>query len=364
MLKRWLVVVVLLLTVIAGPIPPNAELGAAPLSQDLDCNDFATVDEARSAYEADPSDPYDLDGDNNGLPCELISSGGFIYDQGENSQFPIAQLPTAQPTEGPGGSLTIYAIDEAGDLVAGTCFLLEDPRGIANTIEMCDEDGTWDGMPGFGILGFETGRFDAIVTIVQIPVGYQLSPVSVLSQSTGETRPVELYFMLQSTTPTAEPATAPTTTPTRTAVPSRRADGAGGKDIPKDVVRAEVTDVLAGDLVEVELDGDTLQVRLLGISTPIDDACHADEARDALADLVDRQTVYLETGTTDTTADEELLRYVWLDQSDGELVNETLVADGHATVAVQVPDLRYAEQLSGAQVEAIEDEIGLWKACA
>lgn len=44
---------------------------------DLDCRDFATQEEAQAVFEADPSDPNGLDGnDNDGIACESLPSGG------------------------------------------------------------------------------------------------------------------------------------------------------------------------------------------------------------------------------------------------------------------------------------------------
>ncbi|MCD2188714.1 excalibur calcium-binding domain-containing protein [Actinomycetospora soli] len=39
-------------------------------SRDLDCGDFDTQDAAQAVYEADRSDPNNLDGDNDGVACE------------------------------------------------------------------------------------------------------------------------------------------------------------------------------------------------------------------------------------------------------------------------------------------------------
>jgi hypothetical protein len=37
---------------------------------DLDCDDFATHEEAQQLFNQDPSDPHDLDGDGDGVACE------------------------------------------------------------------------------------------------------------------------------------------------------------------------------------------------------------------------------------------------------------------------------------------------------
>jgi hypothetical protein len=39
-------------------------------TEDLDCADFATQQEAQAELERDPSDPHNLDADNDGIACE------------------------------------------------------------------------------------------------------------------------------------------------------------------------------------------------------------------------------------------------------------------------------------------------------
>lgn len=51
--------------------PPSGDLPP----RDLDCSDFATQTEAQAVLDADPSDPYGLDGEGDGVPCESLPSG-------------------------------------------------------------------------------------------------------------------------------------------------------------------------------------------------------------------------------------------------------------------------------------------------
>ena len=44
---------------------------AAQDDEVLDCEDFASQADAQAAYRADPSDPADNDGDDDGIACEL-----------------------------------------------------------------------------------------------------------------------------------------------------------------------------------------------------------------------------------------------------------------------------------------------------
>ena len=55
-----------------GPAP-GAGGPPPPVAGDLDCSDFATQAQAQKVYEADPSDPNDLDGaPEDGAACESL----------------------------------------------------------------------------------------------------------------------------------------------------------------------------------------------------------------------------------------------------------------------------------------------------
>jgi hypothetical protein len=60
-------------------------------TQDLDCADFATQAEAQAALDADPSDPNNLDGDADGVACEVTfgeptdTTTGGQYDNGDDT---------------------------------------------------------------------------------------------------------------------------------------------------------------------------------------------------------------------------------------------------------------------------------------
>jgi Excalibur calcium-binding domain len=47
----------------------------AAAQTDLNCSHFATQEEAQAELDRDPSDPYNLDSDNDGIACEELSSG-------------------------------------------------------------------------------------------------------------------------------------------------------------------------------------------------------------------------------------------------------------------------------------------------
>jgi len=90
-----------------------------------------------------------------------------------------------------------------------------------------------------------------------------------------------------------------------------------------------------GDSLQVGLNGEVVEVRLLGINAPEADACYGSAARADLAALVTGKRVVLVAGEEDTDEDGRLLRYVILaEEGNPVIVNGELVAAG-AAVALQ-----------------------------
>jgi len=131
---------------------------------------------------------------------------------------------------------------------------------------------------------------------------------------------------------------------------------------------AQVTRVVDGDTIEVQIAGATYRVRYIGIDTPetVDPrrpvGCYGREASERNRQLVEGKTVGLEKDVSETDDFGRLLRYVWV---DGEMVNATLVREGYATAATYPPDVKHQELFLSLQQEAIEAGRGLWgPACA
>jgi LPXTG-motif cell wall-anchored protein len=61
-----------------GTIPPPEE--PPTTTEDLDCADFATQEEAQAELERDPSDPHGLDAGDDGIACEDLVGGGNGQD--------------------------------------------------------------------------------------------------------------------------------------------------------------------------------------------------------------------------------------------------------------------------------------------
>lgn len=86
------------LTCLALPAVP-----ALAQSDDLDCDDFDSQAEAQTELEADPSDPNDLDGDEDGQACENYDGypAGGSDDPG-TAETGTVRAPTRVDTGGGG----------------------------------------------------------------------------------------------------------------------------------------------------------------------------------------------------------------------------------------------------------------------
>lgn len=67
---------------------------------DLDCADFANQEEAQAVLEADPSDPNNLDADNDGIACEGLDDGdGNGGDNGSAGDLDCVDFTTQQEAQ-------------------------------------------------------------------------------------------------------------------------------------------------------------------------------------------------------------------------------------------------------------------------
>jgi micrococcal nuclease len=136
---------------------------------------------------------------------------------------------------------------------------------------------------------------------------------------------------------------------------------------------ATVRSIVDGDTLRVTLeDGTKTTVRLIGIDTPETKdpgepvGCFGPEASERMAKLLKPgREIWLERDVSNTDRYDRLLRYVWVEKSDGDvyLLNEVMVRDGFALAIRYEPDTSRAEQLEAAQRRAAERGKGLWSAC-
>jgi len=125
--------------------------------------------------------------------------------------------------------------------------------------------------------------------------------------------------------------------------------------------------VVDGDTVDVQLDnGLTERVRLIGIDTPevVDPRkpveCFGREASAHAHELLDGQSVSLETDPSQGARDVygRLLAYVWL--PDGRNFGEVMTADGFAHEYTYDQPYAYVDTFRAAQELAIANQAGLW----
>jgi micrococcal nuclease len=120
---------------------------------------------------------------------------------------------------------------------------------------------------------------------------------------------------------------------------------------------ATVVDVVDGDTIKVDLDGETYKVRYIGMDTPEKDRPFYEEATAKNAEMVDGQTVLLVKDVSETDKYDRLLRYVFVDDT---FVNFELVNQGYAAAASFPPDVSCDGMFRAAESDARSHEKGLW----
>jgi micrococcal nuclease len=138
-----------------------------------------------------------------------------------------------------------------------------------------------------------------------------------------------------------------------------------GEDPPASA-GAYVSRVVDGDTVEVRLDGETEDVRYIGVDTPetvkpgapVD--CFGPQASSFNHALVEGRRVRLVFGAERRDHYGRLLAYVYLGD---RFVNAELVRRGLARTLTIPPNDRFAEQLKRLEIAAARAGRGLWGAC-
>ncbi len=126
---------------------------------------------------------------------------------------------------------------------------------------------------------------------------------------------------------------------------------------------ATVLRVVDGDTVEL---ASGQKLRYIGIDTPEIVApgkpveCFGREAQNENKRLVEGKTIKLEKDISETDKYGRLLRYVIVGDI---IVNDYLVRQGFAHASTFPPDVKYAGQFRLAEVEARENNRGLWAGC-
>ena len=128
-------------------------------------------------------------------------------------------------------------------------------------------------------------------------------------------------------------------------------------------IEAEVTRVIDGDTIEVNIKGVRYKLRYIGIDTPELDSIDTNtrniamKAADINGKMVEHQTVELEKDVSETDRYGRLLRYVY---AGGFMVNAELVKSGYAQAVSYPPDIKYRSLFSSLQEGARASKVGMW----
>lgn len=131
---------------------------------------------------------------------------------------------------------------------------------------------------------------------------------------------------------------------------------------------AHVTQTIDGDTIEIELNGKTERVRMIGIDTPETHdprkpvQCFGEAAATHTKQLLEGKNVRLEANPQDADRDKyrRLLRYVYL--PDGTLINAKLIEDGYAFAYTVFPHPKL-DDFRAFESTARTANRGLWAGC-
>lgn len=139
-----------------------------------------------------------------------------------------------------------------------------------------------------------------------------------------------------------------------------------GEGTAREPLSARVVRVVDGDTIEVAIDGDTDDVRYIGVDTPETVKpgepvqCFGPEASAFNHRLVEGETVRLEFDRELRDAYGRLLAYVYAGDT---FVNAELVREGYARTLEIPPNTAEAERLAALEQRAGDAGIGLWGRC-
>jgi micrococcal nuclease len=127
-----------------------------------------------------------------------------------------------------------------------------------------------------------------------------------------------------------------------------------------------VLKVVDGDTLDVEIDGASQRLRLIGIDTPetVDPRkavqCFGKEASNKAKELLENNFVTLESDETQGEKDKygRLLRYVFL--PDGTNFNLFMIEEGYAHEYTYSTRYKYQDEFRQAEVNARNNNKGLW----
>jgi endonuclease YncB( thermonuclease family) len=96
----------------------------------------------------------------------------------------------------------------------------------------------------------------------------------------------------------------------------------------EEVERGTVDGVINGDTLQAVVDGQRVEIKLIGVDAPEAADCYGGESRTALSSLVAGQTVVLTSDGAEVDSSGRWLRYVIIENTPPILVNAELVSEG------------------------------------
>lgn len=161
------------------------------------------------------------------------------------------------------------------------------------------------------------------------------------------------------------PKTTPIPTPISTSIPVQQSETPSPTIIDRKLNK--VLKVIDGDTINVEVEGKSQTIRLIGIDSPetVDPRksvqCYGKEASDKAKELLTGKNVTLESDSTQGDKDKysRLLRYVFLE--DGTDANKLMISEGFAhEYTYQNNPYKYQGEYIKAEQLARENKKGLW----
>ncbi len=128
----------------------------------------------------------------------------------------------------------------------------------------------------------------------------------------------------------------------------------------------KVVDIVDGDTIKVEINGEIKTIRLIGIDTPetVDPRkevqCFGVEASNKTKEILSNKFVRLEADSTQENEDRygRLLRYVFL--QNGINFNLQLIQEGYAHEYTYKVPYKYQKEFKSTEENARKNQVGLW----
>ena len=142
----------------------------------------------------------------------------------------------------------------------------------------------------------------------------------------------------------------------------------GQADVAK-IAHVKIVKVIDGDTVDIEIDGRTERVRLIGVNTPETKhptkpiECFGPEASAYMTQLLPKGTnVRIERDTEARDRYGRMLLYLYRN-SDNLFINLDLISRGYGTPMSIEPNTFHRNDFVHAAALAEATNVGLWKAC-